>query len=370
MKPSMHHTARNRKYLQCGVVCVLWAAFASVRIFALGENLDLYNAPQALAMGNAFSTIATGHAALFYNPAGLARGHRKELEIAPIALDFLLGSGGAGTIIDGQTFGMSKLLQKVPQKTDRYSYFRGTLIPAFAQRNFAVAMLASYHFAARSDDGTNVDTDAGTDVGLVTGGAFAMAGNLIKVGVSLKAIARNQLKGVYDPTTFTDQNAVASAMKSGLGIGGDIGMLFTLPQKYLPTLSFTWNDVLDTRFLPSTILNSRAQGKPDPIRQSLHTGFSIQPNFNKRVRSILTAELRHIERNDWPMRKKIHIGLQLETDRAFYFWLGLNQLYFTGGIALRVPGGDIEMGTYGVDVGAGNVVEQDRRFFMRYTIGF
>jgi hypothetical protein len=39
-------------------------------------------------------------------------------------------------------------------------------------------------------------------------------------------------------------------------------------------------------------------------------------------------------------------------------------------MALRVKGGNLELGTYAEDIGYGTAVQSDRRIFFRYTIGF
>ena len=71
-----------------------------------------------------------------------------------------------------------------------------------------------------------------------------------------------------------------------------------------------------------------------------------------------------------PWQKKFHAGLQLDDERQWYYWLGLNQMYLTLGIGYRVDGGNLEIGSYAADVGAGTDRVSDRRFFFRYTISY
>ena len=62
--------------------------------------------------------------------------------------------------------------------------------------------------------------------------------------------------------------------------------------------------------------------------------------------------------------------VQVENGRHLYLWAGLNQLYFTAGVGYHIAWGDLDLGTYAEDIGIGSTCQQDRRFFLRYTIGF
>jgi hypothetical protein len=159
-------------------------------------------------------------------------------------------------------------------------------------------------------------------------------------------------------------------MKEGLGFGFDAGMLFTLPNKYLPTLGIIWRDVLGTTFTASRYINSLSAGTPDPIAQSINAAFSIRPNLAKGVKLTLSAEVKHLELPAFPLFKKLHFGLQIVTQKSFYFWLGLNQMQPTGGFGWRAKGGELEIGTYSQDIGPGDPIIPDRRFIVRYSINF
>jgi len=230
-------------------------------------------------------------------------------------------------------------------------------------------MLASYRYAAESD-GTNVDVDAGMDVGPTVGFAYNFAGNLVKLGIAGKAIVRNQLKGVYAHATLPDEAGIASLSKEGWGVGADAGLLITLPSKFLPSVGLAWRDMFGTYFRRSNILNGRATETPDKIPQSVNAAFSVHPWIDRMLRSTIVFEMRHIERVDWPLSKKLHFGIQLEDAQTFYVWAGLNQLYPTAGVALRLRGGNLELGSYATDIGEGETRRSDRRFFIRYTISF
>ncbi len=351
------------------IVCLL-SVLIVPQARALDEIFETYNAPQALAMGNAWTADAYGYAALFHNPAGLAKATLKHWEITPAAFDGNLSTGFMGTAVEGRSVGRNRLFQTVQAHPNRYNFFKGSFVPAVARRGFGIALLGSYEYAAISD-GTNIDIRSGNDYGIVIGGATNLAANMLKIGVAVKGIARNQLKGTYAHAALPPTaDGISALMKEGIGIGADLGIMATLPVSYLPTLGFTWKDMLNTSFMPSTFLNAFSSGVPDPIPQSFNVALSAHPVLWKGVRASFSAEFRHIEMVQLPLRKRLHFGFQFITRRGFFIWAGANQLFPTGGVGLRVRGGDFEMATYAQDVGVGQESSADRRFLLRYTIGF
>jgi hypothetical protein len=346
----------------------LWLALTSPSAYGLNEIFELYSAPQSLAIGNAFTADAAGVASLFHNPAGLAKAVKKGWEITPIAVDASIGGSFLGALVSTRTTSIERITQSLTPGA--YAYLKANAVPSFTRRNFGIALLGSYEYAALSD-GTTVDIRAGNDVGVVIGGSTHFANNILKIGLGAKALLRNQLLGSFSPTALSDATAVSSAMKEGIGLGADLGLMATAPISYLPTFGIVWKDILSTRFMPSRFLNPLASGTPDPIAQSIHLAVSASPAIGKGKRLSISAEFRHLELSDLPLQKRLHFGLQLAVSKRFFLWFGMNQLLLpTGGMATRMPGGDLEIGTNAVDIGAGSVVLPDRRLFMRYTIGF
>ncbi len=166
------------------------------------------------------------------------------------------------------------------------------------------------------------------------------------------------------------ESQYASLGSEGLGTSIDGGLLLTLPHRYLPTFGLVWNNAFDTYFSPVRVFNPQANSSPEKIPQSFHAGFSLSPKLSQGAQMILSADYRHIEFSNLPIRKKLHVGVELKNKNGWYFWGGLNQLYLTGGIGLRLPGGHLELGSYASDIGEGEVLKEDRRYFLRYTLSF
>jgi hypothetical protein len=350
------------------IVC-LFLLFTTHPASALDELFETYNAAQALAMGNAFSADASGYSALFYNPAGLAKNPAKTWEVTPLALDGTSGTPLFGSFLANRDLGMRALLANTQTHPGSYHFLKGTVVPSVARRGFALALIASSDFAALSD-GTQADVRAGTDLGFAVGAATNFASNMIKIGITAKALLRNQLKGVYGHAGLGTDAEILALMKEGVGFGADLGTSLTLPLTWLPTLAVVWKDMGNTRFLPMTFLNPSNTGAPDFIPQTFNLAFSAHPAIGRKERLTFSAEFRHLERNDLSYQQRLHFGLQYVARKSLFLWLGMNQFFPTAGVALRVSGGDFEFGTYAQDVGSGGTLLADRRFFFRYTIGF
>lgn len=340
--------------------------------FSLNERFEVYNSTQSLGMGNAVTADAFGFAALYHNPSGLALFKRKNIELTPVDIQGGGGLTGIGRASAAQTLGEYRLFGPMKQNPGSYVAFNYASVPAFTIRGFGLSFLGSYQYAALSD-GTTIDIDTRQDLGMVMGYGRYFAGNVIRVGIAAKGLIRNQMKGQYAHSSLDglDDDGLASLHKEGFGVGVDFGMAITLPVKYLPTLAFAWKDMFDTRFLnQTTILNKQARGVPDALPQSFNTGFSIHPYLSNKLKQTWSVEWKHWEIQNWSWKKHLHVGFQLEDERTFYLWLGLNQMHPGGGVGYRVKGGTLEIGTYGQEIAADPDTKNDQRLFFRYTIGF
>ncbi|NBX93643.1 MAG: hypothetical protein EB120_09385 [Proteobacteria bacterium] len=354
---------------------ILWGILVSMlfieQAMALDEIFDTYNSPQCLAQGNACTASTSGFASHFYNPAALTKFTKKHWEANLVVLDGQLSAGATANMFSSQSLGTYRFLNLAGQNPGIYNYFNFSTLPSITFRNFSFAILGSYQFAALSD-GTLIDLDTRQDIVPTVGFSRSFAGNLLKLGVSGKAILRNQMKGAFSQAVLdsTDDKNFPLLFKEGVGLGVNSGLLLTLPHRFLPTLGISWLDMFGTRFSPSHYLNPQSSGTPESIPQSFHAGFSLSPAISRTWKSTLSVDYRHIELSALSWRKHLHVGLELQSEKSLLFWLGLNQLYLTAGMGLRVQGGNLEMGTYAKEIGTGDKTEYDRRFFFRYTISF
>lgn len=355
-------------FFQLWILSILVTPFLSAA-FGLSEVRDLYSSPQALSMGNAITADAYGYLAFFANPAGLAKSPKRKYEIHIVDLDAIGSMNILSRWLSQKSTGTYQLTRGVQSNPSTYHFNQFSLVPAISMRNFGFSLLATHFYAAQSD-GANVDIDAGQDVAPTFGWATAFAGNLIKLGTSVRVHIRNQIKGTFEHAALASDDAIKESSKEGIGVGINAGVLLTLPFRYLPTLGIAYNDILSTRFLALPILNKLSRGAPDPIPQSINTAFSVHPYLSRQLKSTIAVEVKHWERSDLIWQKKLHIGLQIADEKTFYIWLGMHQMFWSGGLAYRVDGGNLEFGSYAADVGAGAERVENRRFLFRYTVSF
>ncbi|NBX76266.1 MAG: hypothetical protein EBQ92_06905 [Proteobacteria bacterium] len=340
-------------------------------VMALDEFFDSYQSGSCLAQGNACTASVSGYASHFYNPAGFTRFRRKNTELHLVVGEAQTSGSTAGIVLENKAIGLHHLLSPFQDNPDQYQFLSISTLPAITFRNFSFAILGNTQVAALSN-GSAIDIDARQDIIPSLGYSHAFAGNILRLGISVKGLYRNQMKGVFQHSAINNltETELGSLFREGMGLRADTGLLLVLPHRFLPTLGISWMNMFDTHFQETHYLNSQSSGAPEKIPQSFHVGFSISPKFNREWSSTLSIDYRNIESYYFPWRKHLHIGLELQRDNVLFFWAGLNQMYFTGGMGARLKGGHLELGTYAKDIGAGNSYQEDRRYFLRYTISF
>jgi len=324
-----------------------------------------------LAQGNACTSSISGFASHFYNPAGLGRLKRKETEWHLVVGETHVGSHTIGALQTIRTYEFSKLLRQFENQSGQYQFLNLSSFPSVTFRNFSFGILGSYQLAALPSSST-VDIDSRQDLIPTLGFSRHFAGNLLRLGISGKLIYRNQMKGVF---SFSEINSTpidqwGTKHREGMGLGIDSGLLLTFPHRFLPTLGFSWLNMFNTHFEGSKIVNLQSSGTPDSIPQAFHVGLSLSPILTKGWKYTFSVDYQNLELHQVSWKKRLHLGLQLENEKTLFFWAGLNQLYLTGGIGLRLKGGHLEVGTYAKEVGSEENSQQDRRYFGRFTVSF
>ena len=340
-------------------------------VMALDEFFDSYQSGSCLAQGNACTASVSGYASHFYNPAGFTRFRKKNTELHLVVGEAHINGESAGTLLENKAIGLHHLLSPFQNNPDQYQFFSFSTLPAITFRNFSFAILGNAQVAARSD-GSALDIDARQDIIPSLGYSHAFAGNILRLGISVKGVYRNQMKGVFQHSALNSltETQLNSLFREGMGLRVDTGMLLVLPHRFLPTLGISWMNMFDTFFQETHYLNPQSPGAPEKVPQSFHAGFSISPKFNREWSSTLSVDYQNIESYYFPWRKHFHLGLEIQSSNVLFFWAGLNQMYFTGGMGARLKGGHLEVGTYAKEIGTVDTYQEDRRYFLRYTISF
>jgi hypothetical protein len=243
---------------------------------------------------------------MLYNPATLAFNKGVRWSI----LDFQGGINGLSN---------ATLFQNSPPSQSTIAQYYGDNIwigasgasaLAFPNFGFAAYGNVSLDFLASNPVYPTIDINGIYDYGLEFGTAFNLTPSLA-LGFNVKRVVRTGGTATLGPGiilspsfgTSTIQNALTA---TGVGYGGDVGLLWRGDSLLNPTVSVCWQDIGYTTFYPSL-----GSPSPPPLEDNLTLGLST-------YQSLLGfgwgagIEYRHINNVDVDISKKFNAGLELD----------------------------------------------------------
>lgn len=330
----------------------------------LEENISV----KALGMGNAYLTQGKGHDAIFYNPAGLASlsGFQWRIMGLNLGLNGIDVYDEYADIVDNSDnlpATLNALYGKpVWARMDLQTTlsFGSLIVGAFGRSNVgftllnpALPSLQSAYFA---------------DYGLMAGWGVEVIPSFMESGVVVKRITRyaGDVSIGASSLVYLDSDILENSIeRSGTGYSADWGAKFNFPGSWKPTLGFVWQDIGDTTF------NLNAD---DPAPQSIKDQMSVGLGFEKdfvlfKVRPALDVRHLNIDNSEMQIGKKLHVGLELDFP-GFALRGGLNQGYYTAGASFDLWLFQIDVATYGVELGEYVGQHEDRRYILQMTMDF
>jgi hypothetical protein len=321
--------------------------------------------------------------AIFYNPAGIAKGkgiYKKTVFGSPF---FEVSQATRDIVRQVSTEGQATLdvlrsnIGK-PQHVGFYNYsgfiFRRFAVGAFAsqQTNFLVSKSHLYGGLE------TLDLKGSTNAGL----AISLAETFFKdihMGITYKYFA-NRLE-----YSFTGEDGSIADFasggggsispeefaKGGTGNGVDFGMMYKakLGRNDLH-LGMQIENLGTTVFAPFEVEGSSFEGEaPTPLAQQVNIGAAL--DINTRLSSLrMLMDLRDITSTvDDNNLKKIHIGFELNVKELVGFTAGLNDGYIASGLYADIYLARLDIGSYTVEYTDRVGVRPDRRYFMKLTMG-
>ncbi|MCB0357633.1 MAG: hypothetical protein KDD40_11525, partial [Bdellovibrionales bacterium] len=70
------------------------------------------------------------------------------------------------------------------------------------------------------------------------------------------------------------------------------------------------------------------------------------------------------------VNRRIHAGIEFNFSDALFVRAGMNQRYWTAGLELAVMNYQIQLATYGEDIGPDNTPLEDRRYVGKFAYRF
>ncbi len=328
---------------------------------------DIGLSARALGMGNAYTAVVNNGDAIFYNPAGLAKmgGFRWTILDPGIAtntydsyqryLDIAEDSSDVSEIIN-DLYG---------EEVTVYTGMKTLL--SFGSFAFGAYGVVDGNFLVNNPVFPNIETVYRVDYGFVAGGGFEMIPELLHMGLQARRVSRQGGAlpiGVSTIATLDSDTIQNELDRSGIGYAFDWGMTLQFPGALKPTLAFTWRDMGNTSFEPTT----EGGVAPDPVQQEQIIGLGI--NYESLLMDIRPAiDYRFVNDSNTQLGKKLNMGIEFSWP-LIDIRGGFHQGYYTLGTSFDLWIMRVDAATYGVELGEYPGQLEDRRYMLQISFEF
>lgn len=337
-----------------------------------GEFYEFYTGVRQLGMGGAYVSTVNDETAILTNPAGLGKLRDTTFTFIDPEISGSFDDTKIATLSNvSNVLNTQGLLDSLNQSRGTHWNAKAQFFPSIVTTNFGAGLHAKIETNAEVDSaGNTFRLDYTDDYAAALGYCFRFFGGVVKFGTSARIINRSEIhKDIPVNSTNLTLNTLAS---EGLGIGGDLGMIVTAPVQFLPALSVVVRDVGGTSYeLSNGLFNSTAT-KPQETPQSIDAGVAIFPILSNGTRLSIAAEYHDALKSnpDPDTMKRVHAGMEFNFRDFFFLRGGLNQRYWTGGVELATENFQLQVASYGEDIGPTGTPREDRRWVTKFTFRF
>ncbi len=347
-------------------------------IFSVGvsaqERYEFYTGARQMGMGGATVAVVNDETALIHNPAALGKLRTKYLTL--IDPEIHVGETSHQIIKDKdyditKTTDPQELMEILKVNPDKNFHQKVQLFPSLVFPNFGIGLLATYNYDARVDSTTNeYHLRYRNDYAVILGYNFRFFDGIMKLGFNAKYINRVEMNDVL-PDTSTGLTW-GGLVNEGTAISSDIGLMFTAPWQYLPTLALVWRDVGNTSYSMGGGMFYSDRPEPDSVTQTLDVGVSLSPILGKYSRMQFVGEYRDALTFDdeEDHQRRIHYGLEFNFFDRMFLRGGVNQRYWTAGLEVASLNMQFQAATYGEEIGVGGARREDRRYIFKFAMRF
>jgi len=345
--------------------------FFATQVAHAQEVRENYNGARALAMGGASIAVVNDETALLSNPAGLGKLRESYGTLIDPEID---GGFNIKRMYDTKAFTNPFDLEQVRDTTDysRGTYFhaKGQLFPSFIVKNFGIGIHASRTMDAQMNSaGTAMTTFFQDDLALHMGFNLRFFEGRVKLGLVGKAISRIEVdKTLPIPGSFDlSQNA-----SEGIAVGSDAGLVLTAPVIFLPTIAAVVRDVGGTDFTAGNGVRMQTTTRPKSIDQDTDIAFAFFPIHDNHARSSFTFEYQKIKAASQAIDKNryYHFGYEFNYSDTLFVRAGMNQRYWTAGFEIASEHTQVQVSSYGEDVGPDGSPLEDRRYMFKFAFRY
>ncbi len=353
-------------YLSLRVIFILILLPCALR----AEEVHEYGlSVKALGMGNAYTGVAKGHDAIFYNPAAFAS--LEGFQIRFMGLD--MGLNGLDVYDE---------YKAIYDNSDDLPATLNALYgqPIWARVDYQLSVSMGPFIAgaySRTNVGftllnpalPNLAANYYSDYVFFAGMGMEFVPKTFAAGFNIKRITRIAGGGDISAGTlaFLDSSVIEdTAQQTGVAYGIDFGAKLTIPGDWKPSAAFAWQDIGNTSFS-----FSETTPAPETIKDRMNVALSLEREFFGGIAFRPSVEFKgvNISNSDVQLGKKLHMGVEvalpLLTLRG-----GFNQGYYTYGASFDFWLFQVDLATYGVELGEYVGQHEDRRYMLQLTMDF
>lgn len=336
------------------------------------EVREFYTGARQMAMGGAAIAVVNDETALLTNPSGLGKLRDSYGTIIDPELDTSTNISGIAlrNPIKGyfEPAGVESALVANPEK---YYHAKLQLFPSYVVKNFGIGLYGNYLLDARVNAaGTEMQTYYRSDLALLLGYNFRLWDGRIKFGFTGKAVSRIEVDKALVPGSDL---SLANNASEGAGIGGDVGLTLAAPIIWIPTISAVARDVGGMKFESGAGLRMDSSGRrPNPVKQDIDVAVALFPIHANRTRSSFTIEYQKMTAASESTNKMKygHVGYEFNYGDLIFLRAGLNQGYWTAGVEFATEHMQLQLTSYGEEVGADATPEENRRVVFKFAFRF
>ena len=339
-----------------------------------GEIDEFYTGVRSLGMGGVYVNVVNDETAIFTNPAGLGK-------LRDYTLTFfdpeMTGSFNNTDIVNISNFAdaiaVQGLLDKLNQSRDKHWNAKFQISPSFVAPNFGIGALAKYQYNARVDSsGSIYRFDYVNDYALGLATNIRLWSGVIKLGVAGRLVNRSEIhKDIPANSTGLELRALES---EGMGLAADAGMIITAPVAGLPAVGVSVRDVGNTSYNLRAGMFNATNDRPVDTEQSVDVALSAQPILGNGTRMTISLEYRGVtsalNEAEEDFMKRTHAGFEVNFSDFAFIRGGANQGYWTGGLEFATERFQLQVASYGEEIGSPSGRREDRRWVGKFSLRF
>lgn len=334
-----------------------------------GEYPYIYKGLRPMGMGGAFVAVSDDANALFYNPAGLSRIQKVRASLFPLEME--VGEKAYDIFRDARDVDFDDEVETaryLRENIGERAHLGIKLFPHYSMPRFAFCLIgtARMDLEVRDRQYPKLITNVVSDVGGGAGYAQPFFGDALSVGASVKYVYRQSLTKEYtvlDITSGDLDERIEDDLVDGSGTLVDVGVMASLDALGMENarIGICANNLVGSEL-----------GDAKDLEDHVDIGFAVDYDFwiTKATFAVDYVDIFSQLGDDDDFAKRVRIGAEFKLPMFLSVRAGIYQGYFTSGLSLDAKLVQLDVLTYAEEIGAYAGQRIDRRYALRFIMGF